>query len=78
MDLKKKLTLHLDAAIVIAVLFCVSVGISAYLINEVRVLSKQTLDMQMQKIADDLTLSSHQAYIARLEKNCNEPKDKDK
>lgn len=70
MNLKKKITLHLDAVIVMALLFLLSCAGSVYLLMDLTKLNKQMEKMQMQMLVDDLNLSSQKVYIKKIQKEC--------
>lgn len=65
--MKRKYELNLDALIVIALLFALSLGMNAVLY---RMYSEQAADnirLQIQGQIDELNLTSKQAYIDKLE-----------
>ncbi len=66
--MKKKFTLHLDALIVIIVLFISSVGLALFLQRQVTELTKENQQLQWKGVADELNLSSQKNYIMKLEK----------
>ncbi|WKE64013.1 hypothetical protein PVT67_09905 [Gallaecimonas kandeliae] len=66
--LKKKFTLHLDALLVIGLLFVASVGFNAFQQYQIGQITQENLDLQMQGEVDKLNLASQQATIDRLVK----------
>ncbi|MCP4597630.1 hypothetical protein [Neptuniibacter sp.] len=70
MNLKKKITLHLDAVIVIVLLFFLSFAGSAYLLMDLAKLNKQMEKMQIQMLVDDMNLSSQKVYIKKIQNEC--------
>ncbi|WP_435236133.1 hypothetical protein ACR30L_00675 [Psychromonas sp. PT13] len=65
--MKKKFTLHLDAILVIALLFFVSMGLNAFLYTQVDVLTEENKTLQWQGVEDSFNLSSQGTYIKKLE-----------
>lgn len=70
MDFKRKVTLNLDAAIVLSILFFVSIAGSVFLLFQVKALSHESVKQQMKMTVDGLNLSSQQVYIDKLQKEC--------
>ena len=70
MKANKKVTLNLDAAIAISILFAMSIAGSVFLLFEVKALSKENNRQQMQMLVDEMNLSSQQVYIDKLRKEC--------
>lgn len=64
--LKKKLTLHLDALLVIGLLFLASIAFNVFQQQQVHRLTEENLKLQWQATVDKLNLESQQATIARL------------
>lgn len=65
--MKKKFTLHLDAILVIALLFFVSMGLNAFLYTQVDVLTEENKTLQWQGVEDSFNLYSQGTYIKKLE-----------
>lgn len=63
----KKFELHLDALIVIALLFVVSLGVNFVLYNLYSSEAKVNVKMQIQSQVDQLNLASMEAYIKKTE-----------
>ncbi|WP_132296328.1 hypothetical protein [Marinobacterium mangrovicola] len=61
----KKFTLHLDAAIVIALVVALSLGMNAFQYFQVKSLTEENARLQFQGIADKLNLDSQQSFIDR-------------
>lgn len=70
MNFKKKITLNLDAVIAISILFAISISGSGFLLWQVKALSEENVRQKMQMTVDSLNLSSQQAYIDKLRKEC--------
>ena len=68
--LKKQFRLHLDALIVIALLFVVSIGLNAIQYFNYKALLNENFGLQMQGLTDQLNLDSQQNYIDRLKQEC--------
>jgi len=65
--MKKKFTLHLDAILVIALLFLFSIGLSIFLYTQVDVLTAENKQLKWQGVEDSFNLSSQKTYIKKLE-----------
>jgi len=74
--MKKRFVLHLDAVIVIGLLFLVSIGLSAFLYTQVDALTKENQKLQWQGVEDSFNLSSQKTYITKLKKQLNQLKQK--
>ena len=72
--MKKKFTVHLDAILVIMILFVVLVGLNVFQQSQLEELSKENKKLQWQELANSLNLSSQETYIKKLEKQLNETK----
>lgn len=59
----KKFTLHLDAAIVIALLVALSLGMNAYQYTQYKSLKDENFRLQLQGLEDRLNLDSQQSFI---------------
>lgn len=64
--LKKKLTLHLDALLVIGLLFLASIAFNVFQQQQVHRLTEENLKLQWQATVDKLNLESQQTTIDRL------------
>ncbi|WP_417360377.1 hypothetical protein [Gallaecimonas pentaromativorans] len=64
--LKRKFTLHLDALMVIALLFIASVAFNLIQLHQVRSLTQENLDLQMQALVDKFNLESQKAALDKL------------
>jgi hypothetical protein len=62
----KKFTLHLDAAIVIALLFLLTLGLNLYQYREYKALKDENYRLQLQGLEDSLNLDSMRSHIERL------------
>ncbi len=66
--LNKTFTLHLDAILVLLVLFLASIGFNAFQHQQISQLTSENIKLQMQAQVDELNLSSQQALINKLSK----------
>lgn len=64
--LKRQFTLHLDAMVVIALLFIASVAFNLIQLHQVRSLTQENLDLQMQVLVDKFNLESQKAALDKL------------
>jgi hypothetical protein len=71
---KKKFTVHLDAILMISVLFIASLSLNVFLYTQFKELSRDNQKLQWQELADSLNLSSQESYIKKLEKQLSEAK----
>lgn len=65
--MKRKFSLHLDAIIVLSLLFMLMLGLSVFLQSQVSTLTKENKKLQWQSLEDSFNLSSQQQYIKKLE-----------
>ncbi|WP_022942519.1 hypothetical protein [Psychromonas hadalis] len=65
--MNKKFTLHLDAALVLVVLFFSVLGLAIFLQSQVSVLTLENQTLQWQGVEDSFNLSSKDNYILKLE-----------
>lgn len=72
--MKKKFTLHLDAALLIVALFIVSLGLNVFLYFQVDELTKENQKLQWKGVEDSFNLSSKDTYIKKIEKQLNQQK----
>ncbi|SEQ23644.1 hypothetical protein SAMN03080615_00838 [Amphritea atlantica] len=63
----KKFELHLDAMIVIALLFVLSLGVNVVLYRLYSAEAKANVKFQIQSQVDQLNLASMEAYIKKLQ-----------
>ncbi|WP_115718784.1 hypothetical protein [Gallaecimonas mangrovi] len=70
--LNKKLTLHLDALLVIALLFMFSIAFNFYQNHRIKSLTHENLRLQLQQAVDQLNLKAQQDTIKQLAQN-NKP-----
>ncbi|WP_428034183.1 hypothetical protein [Amphritea sp.] len=63
----KKFELHLDAMIVIALLFVLSLGVNVVLYRLYSAEAKANVKFQIQSQVDQLNLASMQAYIDKMQ-----------
>ncbi|MBN0985933.1 hypothetical protein [Amphritea pacifica] len=63
----KKFELHLDAVIVIALLFVLSLGVNLVLYRLYSAEAKANVKFQIQSQVDQLNLASMEAYIKKLQ-----------
>ncbi|MDX2421348.1 MAG: hypothetical protein QNK43_01600 [Amphritea sp.] len=64
----KKFELHLDALIVIVLLFVLSLGVNFVLYKLYSSEAKANVKMQVQSQVDQLNLASMEAYIKKIER----------
>jgi len=74
--LKRKFTLHLDALIVISLLFTSSIAFNIYQMAELREASNKNFANELKLVENDLNLSSQKAYIEKLKKQLDEQSEK--
>ena len=68
--MKKRFELHLDAAIAIALVFALSLGINYFQYRIYQDLASENYGLQVQGLEDKFNLESMQSYIDKLkEKN---------
>ena len=72
--MNKKFTLHLDAILVIALLFFVSMGLNAFLYTQMDVLTEENKTLKWQGVEDSFNLSSQGTYIKKLESDIEQLK----
>ncbi|WP_299195063.1 hypothetical protein [uncultured Amphritea sp.] len=63
----KKFELHLDAVIVVALLFVLSLGVNYVLYTLYSAEAKANVKLQIQSQVDQLNLASMQAYIDKMQ-----------
>lgn len=68
MNLKRKFVLHLDALLVIGLLFICSLGFNFVQLQQVKSLSQSHSRLESKVLVHELNLSSQQAYIEQLKK----------
>ncbi|WP_341503713.1 hypothetical protein [Gallaecimonas sp. GXIMD4217] len=66
--LNKKFTIHLDAIIVITLLFLASIAFNAFQHQQISQITAENLELQMQAQVDKMNLESQQVVIDRLSK----------
>lgn len=66
MYLKRKFTVHLDALIVISLLFICSIGFNFVQLQQVKGLSRDVVNLEGKVLVHELNLSSQKAYINQL------------
>ena len=72
--MKKKFTLHLDAILVIAILFVALIGLNIFLSSQVNELTQENKKLQWQGVEDSFNLSSQETYIKKLQKQLKQKK----
>ena len=65
--MKKKFTLHLDAILVLSLLFLLMIGLAFFLQSQVSSLTQENQKLQWQSVEDSFNLSSQKGYIKKLE-----------
>ncbi|WP_207062951.1 hypothetical protein [Motiliproteus sp. SC1-56] len=72
--MKKKFTLHLDAILVIALLFAVSLGLNAYQYYQYKSLLNENYRLQLQGLEDNLNLDSLRRALEREQQKAGQEK----
>lgn len=70
--MKKKFTLHLDAILVLSLLFVFMIGFSFFQQSQLNALTLENEKLQWQSVQDSFNLSSQQSYIKKLQKQLKE------
>ncbi|WP_286238725.1 hypothetical protein [Neptuniibacter halophilus] len=70
--LKRKLTIHMDAALMMGALFVVSIAINVLLLQQNQELSDTNYRQSIKLIENDMNLSSQQNYIEKLNRECKD------
>ncbi|GLS89565.1 hypothetical protein GCM10007916_06320 [Psychromonas marina] len=65
--MKKKFTLHYDAALIIVLLFIVMISFAFFQQSQVNALTLENEKLQWQSVEDSFNLSSQEAYIKKLQ-----------
>ena len=73
--MKKKFTLHLDAILVLTLLFITMVGFAFFQQSQVSALTLENQKLQWQSVEHSFNLSSQEVFIKKLQKQLEE-KDK--
>lgn len=72
--MKKKFTLHLDAILVLSLLFVMLIGFCFFQQSQVNILIQENERLQWQSVEDSFNLSSQEGYIKKLQKQLEENK----
>ncbi|WP_415894236.1 hypothetical protein ACMXYN_07700 [Neptuniibacter sp. PT8_73] len=78
MDLKRKIPLHLDAAIVLAIVFVCSLGLNGLLMYQFIALNKETSQQSFQAMLDQMNLEAARKRVEVLESSCELQEDETK
>ncbi|WP_415898397.1 hypothetical protein [Neptuniibacter sp. QD48_11] len=70
MDLKRKVPLHLDAAILLAIVFACSLGFNLLQLYQVVELSEETSRQGLQALLDQMNLDEALKRVKVLEQSC--------
>ncbi|WP_415901276.1 hypothetical protein ACMXYR_08890 [Neptuniibacter sp. QD29_5] len=70
MDLKRKVPLHLDAAILLAIVFVCSLGFNLFQMYQVVELNKETSQQGFQAMLDQMNLEEALKRVKVLEQSC--------
>lgn len=70
--MKKKFTLHLDAMLVLVILFITVIAFVIFLQFQVKSLTEENQQLQWQAVADGFNLDSQAKYIKKLQKQIAE------
>jgi len=71
---KKKFTLHLDAILVLLLLFVILISFCVFQQSQVNTLTQENERLQWQSVEDSFNLSSQEVYIQKLQKQLEEDK----
>lgn len=66
--LKRKFTIHMDALIVLVILFVGCVALTIFQLQQSRSLSDDLFRLELQQVENEMNLSSQKAYIEKLRK----------
>lgn len=66
--MKKKFELNLDAALVITLLFVITLGLNVFQYFNYQEVLTENIKLQLQSVQDQLNLESKNSYIAQLTK----------
>lgn len=72
--MKKKFTLHLDAILVLLLLFVILISFCVFQQSQVNTLTQENERLQWQSVEDSFNLSSQEVYIQKLQKQLEEDK----
>lgn len=70
MNFKRKFELHLDALLVISLLFFSSIGFNFFQLQQVKKLSQEASVLESKILVHELNLSAQQSYINKLRSQC--------
>jgi len=70
LDLKRKVPLHLDAAILLAIVFVCSLGFNLFQMYQVVELNKETSQQGVQAVLDQMNLDEALKRVKVLEQSC--------
>ena len=70
--MKKKFTVHLDAMLVICILFIASLALNTFLLSQFNQLSKENQKLQWKGVENSFNLSSQETYIEKLRQQLKE------
>lgn len=74
--LKRKFTIHLDAILVITVLFVCSIGLNVFLLQEASSLGDKNFGQELKLLENEMNLDSQKRYIDKLKKQISEQEEK--
>lgn len=69
--MKKKFTLHLDALVLITILFVALIGLNVFQQDQINELTKENKGLQLKGLENSFNLSEQGSYIKKLEKQLN-------
>ena len=69
--MKKKFTIHLDALLVVLILFFSSLALNYFQQSQVTALTEENSQLQWKGIEDSMNLSSQEKYIKTLKAKLN-------
>lgn len=70
MNFKRTFKIHLDALIVVVILFLASLGFNYYQQQKVEELGWKVFSNELKMLENDLNLSSQKSAIERLQREC--------
>lgn len=72
--MKRKFTLHLDAVLVLLLLFMATLGLTYFQHSQISTLTLENQKLQWQSVADGLNLASQASHIKKIESQLEEAK----
>ena len=69
---KRKFTIHLDAILVITLLFIGSIGLNLFLLQQNKALDDSVFGQKLKLLENEMNLDSQKRYIEKLQNQINE------